>query len=510
MGADDTVPRDGALLRLTAIRKTFPGVTALDNVDFDVRSGEIHAIVGMNGAGKSTLVNILGGSVVPDEGTIYWDGMPVNLHPPQRSLDLGIAVVHQEFSLFPHLDVATNICISRLSSRPKGWLISDRALRSLSREMLKKVGLQHIKPEKVVGSLNPCEQQLVEIARALSVGAQLLILDEPTSSLPEPEVNMLFENLKILKQHGIAIIFVTHHLDEVLRISDRVTVFRNGKKISTSRIDQTDQSSLVSLILGKSASDQYAYDDKPHLRGEAFRVEDLWVRRKIRGVSFTLHHGEIVGLAGLLGAGRTETARAIFGIDKRNAGTIWIEQRKVRIKHSCDAIRQGLGFITEDRRREGLLLQKPIVDSVVMAVLHRLASRFGFIRRAREVQTAELRAQELRIAAPSVRRKVATLSGGNQQKVVLGKWLETRPSIFILDEPTRGIDVGTKAEFYKLISRLAADGAAILLITEDIMELATLCHRVLIMRQGHIYSELNGDHITSQNIVLAINGDYKI
>jgi len=495
------------LLSLKSISKSFPGVKALDSVDFDVREGEIHSVVGVNGAGKSTLVNVLGGSVVPEHGEIYWNGEHVQLHPPQRALRHGIAIVHQELSLFPELDVATNISISRLTPRDHGWLIRDEELRARAREALERVGLNHLSPRKIVGTLSPGERQLIEIARTLNSGAKLLILDEPTSSLPEAEVKTLFDNLVVLKKQGISIIFVTHHLDEVFRISDCVTVFRNGRNIGTNPIGDIDHAALVPLILGRSATEQYDYGEKPSIGEEALRVENLQSGQKVRNVSFSLHRGEILGIAGLLGSGRTETARAIFGLESRETGTVWINGSKVHIKDPQQAIRHGMGFITEDRRREGLLLQKPIIDNVAVAVLRRLSGALGFMRSSLETKAAQRRSDELHIATPSIQRNVATLSGGNQQKVVLGKWLETEPTIFILDEPTRGIDVGTKAEFYRLIVDLASKGVAILLITEDIMELASLCDRVLIMRRGRITGELSGNQITSSNIILAINRD---
>ena len=494
------------LLELQGITKRFPGVQALKGVDLRIRAGEVHALVGENGAGKSTLVNVIGGVVVPDEGDISLDGDTVSLENPAKSQKLGIAVVHQELSLFPHLDVASNILVNDLSPAGFGW-ISDKMLQAKARGLLEQVGLEKVPPGKLAGRLQPGEQQLIEIARALAMNTRIIVLDEPTSSLPEEEVRTLFDNLKRLKREGIGILFVSHHLDEIFEISDRVTVLRDGRWIDTVRTESIDHRQLVQMILGRDLKEQYQERKTGQQeRDLLLSVSHLSAGDRVKDVSFDLHKREIVGIAGLLGSGRTETARAIFGLDKRKTGEIRVDGETVDIDSPSKAIDLGIGFITEDKRREGLMLDKSIKDNIVMAIFRKFTNRIGWALPKKERSAAEAQKRDLKIVAPSVGKRTKFLSGGNQQKVVLGKWLETEPQIYLLDEPTRGIDVGTKSEFYSLISDLASQGAGVVLITEEIMEMVTLCDRVLIMRDGQITGELSGERLTSENILLAITG----
>lgn len=361
-------------------------------------------------------------------------------------------------------------------------------------------------PTRRLRALTPAEQQLVEIGRALVKDVQLLVLDEPTSSLARREIETLFRIIRQLTQEGVSVIYVSHRLEEVFEICDRITVLRDGEHIITTDTSSLNHAELVQLILGRQVEEMVRGDAMRAVGPELLRVEGISLRPKLRDVSFSLHQGEIIGLAGLLGTGRTELARVIFGLQKPEAGRIYIHGRPVQIASPEQAIRLGIGYITEDRHNEGLVLEKSVKDNIVMASLEAVATRLGWVLPAREIEAARRQKHRLNIITPSLERKVKFLSGGNQQKVVLSKWLETRPEIFLMDEPTRGVDVGAKAEFYKIIQDLAAEGAAILLITTEIRELVLLCDRVLVLRDGVITAEFSGPDINPANILMAMTG----
>jgi ribose transport system ATP-binding protein len=487
------------------ISKSYPGVQALENVSITLCRGEVMALVGENGAGKSTFVKVAGGIVRPDSGTIRIEGKLVAFQNPKQAMAAGIAIVHQELSLFPNLDVASNLFIHHLDEN-SAVFINEGGLRERARAILKKVGLPHISPRRKVNTLQPGEQQLVEIGRALVSEARLLFLDEPTSSLAEKEIQTLFRIIRDLKSEGISIVFVSHRLDEIFEICDRVTVLRDGNHIITQRVNELDQTALIRHILGRQMSEMYqqvAYEGG----GEVLlRVDDIWQRPKLKGLSFELHAGEILGISGLLGSGRTELMRVIFGLDRKDEGEIYLNGKKVRIASPEEAINLGIGYITEDRHKEGLVLEKSIRDNIVMASLKQFASWFGWMRPQQILKAARRQKENLNIVTPSVRRLVKYLSGGNQQKVVLGKWLETKPEIYILDEPTRGIDVGAKSEFYKLINELAAEGAGIIFISSELQEIVNTCHRVLVMRNGAFVADYAGQKINAADILYAATG----
>jgi len=381
-------------------------------------------------------------------------------------------ILHQERALFPNLDVASNIFIANLPRQMPG-VIHSHDLGRRARLALERVGLSHIRPSRKVGSLSPGEQQLVEIARSLTRRADILVFDEPTSSLTSQEIERLFPIIRELKGQGVGILYVTHRLDEVFVIYDRVTVLRDGKRIVTVAVEEVDRHSLVQMILGREISEMYQREFQSP-GPTVLRVEGLPRGTTFRNISFELHRGEVLGITGLLGSGRTELARAIFGLDPFDSGKIWIDGAEVRIRCPEDAIKHGLDFITEDKHKEGLILEKPIVDNIVLASLPAFANRLGWMQPRKEQQAAKRQREKLRIVTPSVKRLVKYLSGGNKQKVVLGKWLQTAPRIYILDEPTRGIDVGAKAEVHRIISGLAREGAGIILISSEIPEIVRI------------------------------------
>ena len=491
-------------MELVEISRHFPGVQALDHVSLKLGAGEIHGLVGENGAGKSTLLKVIGGVLRPDSGTIMLHGQPEVISNPLRAQQLAIAFIHQELSLFPSLDVASNIFISDLPQRPTG-VVDNSQLRARARTVLDRVGLTHVEPARRVGTLRPGEQQLVEIARCLAQQTNILVLDEPTSSLTEGEIETLFSIIRDLRSHGVSVLYVSHRLDEVFGLCDRVTVLRDGQRIDTRSIDEVDRSALVRMMLGH----ELAAGAQSHETGNAqvvFEVEHLSRGQVLLDVSFQLHAGEVLGVAGVLGSGRTELARCLFGLDNPDSAIFKLDGHQVHIKSPGDAIACGMGFVTEDRRLEGLAVNASLVSNIAMASLGSFAGHAGWMRRRDEVAAAEHQRERLSIASPSVYRLVRYLSGGNQQKVVLGKWLQIAPRVFILDEPTRGIDVGTKEEIYALISHLADEGTAVLLISSEISEITRLCRRALVMRGGQVIAELNGAGLTPDELLLAVVG----
>ncbi len=487
------------------ISKSYPGVQALSDVTIRLRRGEVMALVGENGAGKSTFVKVAGGIVHPDVGDILINGDVVNIQTPKQAMAAGIAIVHQELSLFPNLDVASNLFINQLAEN-SAFLIKESTLREKAKAILKKVGLGHISPRKKISSLQPGEQQLVEIGRALVSNARLLFLDEPTSSLAEKEIKTLFRIIRDLKAEGISIVFVSHRLDEIFEICDRVTVLRDGCHIITQPVSGLDQTDLIRHILGRQMSDMYQKVAYQSGGQELLKVEHIYQMPKLEDLSFELRAGEILGISGLLGSGRTELMRVIFGLDRMDSGQIFLKGRRAQIKSPEQAIQRGIGYITEDRHKEGLVLEKSIRENIVMASLRQFANWFGWMQPKKAQKAAVQQKEKLNIITPSVKRLVKYLSGGNQQKVVLGKWLETKPEIYILDEPTRGIDVGAKSEFYKLINALAAEGAGIIFISSELQEIVNTCHRVLVMRNGRFVAEYAGQDINAADILYAATG----
>ena len=492
--------RDGRLLELRGITKSFPGVRALDRVDFDLEPGEVHALLGENGAGKSTLMKILSGSLRKDAGTIVVDGRPVDIAGPQHAMQLGIGMVYQELSLVPTLTVAENIFLGRWE-RTRGRIRWDRIHRAAA-AALQRVG-SDIRPHQLVRQLSMAEQQLVEIAKVLSRDARILLLDEPTSALSERETERLFEIIRRLKREGVGIVYVTHRLAEVMAISDRVTVLRDGRRIATVATREVSQLDLVRMMVGRELRQQHP-KERRQPGGVLLSVRDLSTEAGLRGISFQVRAGEIVGVFGAMGAGRTELARALFGLDRVRGGEIRVDGRLLRLRGPADAIRAGMGYLTEDRR-QGLVMTLPIPPNVTLASLPAV-SRLGFLRSRREAELAERMVRELRVATPGLDRRVGHLSGGNQQKVALARWLVSQARVLIFDEPTRGVDVGARAEVYGLMNELARGGAGILMLSSDLPEVLGMSDRVLVMQRGRITAEFTHETATAEAVMQAAVG----
>lgn len=489
------------VLEARNVTKRFPGVVALDGVSLSVYPGEVLAVIGENGAGKSTLMKILSGALQPDEGAIYLDGQLVRLSDPRQALACGIGIIYQELSVIDALSVGENVFLGRLPERP-GWpgTVDWAWLRRDARRVLERLGVE-LDPDVPVGELSVAQKQLVEIARALSQDVRVLILDEPTSALSLQETERLFALLRGLKEQGVAIIYISHRLEEVFALADRVTVLRDGQVVGTLPIDEATRDDLIRLMVGRDLSAYYR--DVRSIPGPVrLEVRGLTRAGVLEDVSFTVRAGEIVGLAGLVGAGRTELARCLFGVDPIDRGEIWIDGQRAIIRCPQDAVRYGIGLVPEDRKLQGLVLILTVRDNIALPVLRRLA-RLGFPSRRKERALAESFVERLRIRTPSIEQRVLNLSGGNQQKVVLARWLATHPKVLILDEPTRGIDVGAKAEVHALIAELAESGMAILLISSELPEVLSMSHRVLVMSRGRIVAEFSREEATEERVLAA-------
>jgi ribose transport system ATP-binding protein len=478
------------LVSMEGVDKSFPGVRALDKCRFELRPGEVHALVGENGAGKSTLMKVLAGVHVKDAGRIRIKGSEVEIASPRSAQALGIGIIHQELNLMPHLTAAQNIFIGREPRRAR-FLLDDAALNEQARELLERLHLR-IDPRVRVSDLSVAKQQMVEIARALSLNAEVLIMDEPTAALTEAEIGDLFRIIRQLRERGVGIVHISHRLEELPQISDRITVMRDGRTVDTLNTAEASVDRIIQLMVGRTL-----FEGAPEIPDLAehevvLEVRDLQRGRAVRGVSFSLRRGEILGLAGLVGAGRTEVARAIVGADRPDGGEIRVRGRAVRIRSPRDAVRHGLAYLSEDRKRFGLALGLDVETNIVLATLRRFARWFGWVNTARTRAAARDSVASLQIRTPSLQQKAMNLSGGNQQKVVIGKWLTAGTEILLFDEPTRGIDVGGKSEIYKLLNDLARRGASILMISSDLPEVLRMSHRIIVMCEGRITGELPG------------------
>jgi ribose transport system ATP-binding protein len=494
---------DPPRLRLRGIRKSYPGVVALDGVDLDLHGGEVHVLLGENGAGKSTLMKVISGAVRRDAGTIECEGEPVDFAGPREAQARGIGIIYQEFNLVPELTAAENILLGREPRLAPGIIDQRRLVREAQRQ-LDELGVA-IDARERVARLGVAQQQMVEVAKALSLQARVLIMDEPTSALTTQEIGELFAAIRGLKAKGVALVYISHRMEELFAIGDRVTVLRDGRHVGTRRIGETDAGELVRLMVGRELRDQFPRRTAEPGE-EALRVAGLGRKGVLHDVSFALRRGEIVGIAGLMGSGRTELARAIFGADRIDAGTVTVRGVPRRIASPREAIGLGLGFLTEDRKRQGLVLVGSVTENLSLPSMRKFA-RGGVLRPGEERRCAERRVAELRVKTPGVGERVMNLSGGNQQKVVLGKWLETAAEILIFDEPTRGIDVGAKFEIYQLMNQLAARGAAILMISSDLPEVLGMSDRVLVMRGGRIVAEFDRVAATQEAVLGAALGN---
>jgi ABC-type sugar transport system ATPase subunit len=489
-------------LRMEKVSRRYPGTLAVDNADFDVRPGEVHALVGENGAGKSTLMKMIAGSFADYGGRIFIGGREVALHSPAVAKANGIQMIHQELSLAPPLTVAENVLAGRLPAR--GPLLDRPSMLAEARRCLARVGLD-IDPLVPVEEISQHEAQLVEIAKALGNNPCILVMDEPTSALGRDEVARLFEVIRSLRREGLAIVYISHHLSEVFEIADRVTVMRDGRSVATRRVTETTPAELVDLMVGRSISDLYA--KRRRAAGDVkLRVENLSRFGFFHHVSFTIRAGEILGLAGLSGAGRTELARSLCGIDPVDAGRVYLGGRPVRVRNYRRAIRLGLAYLTEDRKSQGLALRMTMSENALASLIPRHC-RWGVYSARRGAGLLERLVRMLDIHPPDPRRMTGTLSGGNQQKVLLAKWLASDPDVLVLDEPTRGVDVGAKVIIHRAIAEAADRGKAVLLISSDLPELVGLSDRILVMRRGHLIGRIDKASATEASVLLAANGE---
>jgi ribose transport system ATP-binding protein len=495
------------ILEAKSISKTFGGIKALDRVDLTVYRGQVNAVVGENGAGKSTLMKILTGVHQQYDGQIILNGRIVAFANAKQAQDSGIAIIHQELNLIPYLSVAENVFLGREFINRFG-LIDYGRMYAQTRDLLKRLDLP-VNPRMQVSSLRIGQQQIVEIAHALSLDAQIVIMDEPTSAISEHEIRVLFNLIRSLKAQGVAIVYITHKLDELFEIADSVTVLRDGKLIGSNSIKELTHDDIVRMMVGRDVKDFFVKDDVTQ-SGEVLSVRDMCLAHPVRRddyivdhVGFTVRAGEVLGVFGLMGAGRTELLETIFGLyPKRSSGDIFLKGRRVKVRSPGDAIKLGIGFITEDRKLEGLILHMSVAASISLASLKQM-ERYGFLSAALEAQLAQDFVERLRIKTPSIQQVVENLSGGNQQKVVIAKWLATHPRILLLDEPTRGIDVNAKNEIYRLISELTQAGLAVVMVSSELPEIMAIADRIIVLSEGKQTAEFTRLQATEELIMKA-------
>jgi ABC-type sugar transport system ATPase subunit len=487
------------LLQMSNVSKTYPGVKALDDVQITIRPGEVHALIGENGAGKSTLMKILVGVESSDEGAeIIFAGEKVHFAKPIDATLRGISIIYQDLSLFPNLSVAENICIGRESAGKGYYPVRWKQMKVLAEKALAELGL-NLDVSLPLGKLSIAKQQLVAIARSLVFDSKLIVMDEPTSSLSSGEVEQLYKIIEDLRKRGISIIYISHKLKELFSVADRFTVLRDGKFVGSYDKDDMNEDKLISLMVGRKVEVMNREENKGG--EEVLRVEGLSKRGNFKDISFSLRAGEIIGITGLVGAGRTELAQALFGLNKPDSGHIYISGKKVDIKSSSHAVKNKIAYIPESRQTQGLFLRQSVIDNISVTVLDKMLNKFGFIERAKEKQLASEYIQILDIRPPLAEMNAGQLSGGNQQKIVIAKWLSTDPKILIIDEPTNGIDIGAKTEIHKLLRRLTNKGIGIIVITSELPEVLAVSDRILVMKQGRISGEISAAEATQEKIM---------
>jgi ribose transport system ATP-binding protein len=493
----------GPVLEMRAITKHFPGVLALDNAQLELMPGEVHCLLGENGAGKSTMMKILAGAQPMDSGEILIQGEAVDIPSPHHAQELGISMIYQEFNLSPFLSVAENIFLGReprIGSTP--FIDWGRMYREAN-DLLARIRVA-MNVRQPVNELSVAQQQMVEIAKALSVNAKIIVMDEPSATLTDHELAALFELIRELRRREIGLIYISHRLEEVFEIGNRVTVMRDGQYVATNYVHEVDREGIIRMMVGRELKDEYP-KEVFEAGAERLGVEGLSREGVFEDVSFSLRTGEITGLTGLVGAGRTEVARAIFGADRKTAGTVLLDGEEVRIRSPQDAIRNGIGLLTEDRKTQGLVLGMTVRENTTLPNLRELL-RGPFVDRRRERAVAEKYRKDLQIKTPSVEQITQNLSGGNQQKVVLAKWLFTQSKVLIFDEPTRGIDVGAKAEIFKLMNELIRAGVAVLMISSELPEVLGMCDRILVMHEGRLSGELSRAEATQEKVMHLATG----
>ena len=495
---------ENIILEMKNIYKTFPGVKALDNVSFSCRKGEVHALLGENGAGKSTLMKVLSAAYQPDSGEIIFNGETFAHRNPVAAQQAGITVIYQEFNLIPYMTVVENIFIGREMCLA-GGLTDCKSMRREAEKQLKNLGLS-IDVNQKVKNISVAQQQMVEIAKALTMNAELIVMDEPTATLTDHEIEFLFGTIRSLKEAGKTIIYISHRLEEIFRVCDRVTVLKDGKTVGTEDVAQIDKDRLIKMMVGRTLGE--FYPDRGNIKRGEMVLDVRNIRREgvLNDISFQAYEGEILGISGLVGAGRTELVRAVFGADRIDGGRIFLHGKEVRINEPLKAIRNNIGFATEDRKQQGLILGLSVKKNISLTVLDRIL-KFGFIQTQKEKQIADRYVKALKIAAAGIDVQVSGLSGGNQQKVVLAKWLATDCQVIILDEPTRGIDVGAKAEIYSLMRELADQGKVIIMISSELPEIIGVSDRILVMHSGKITGEFKAEEATEEKIMICATGE---
>ena len=493
----------GIALSMKGVSKSFPGTLAVDNVDFDVRAGEVHALIGENGAGKSTLMKIIAGSFDDYIGKIFIASKETDLYSPVMSKKNGIEMIYQELSLALPLSISENVLVGRMPK--KGFFLDKEKIYRETKRCLKMVGLEHLDPDLEIEEISQHESQLVEIGKALGNNPCILVMDEPTSALSREEVERLFEIIKRLRNRGLAIIYISHHLPEIFEIADRVTVMRDGKKIDTKGINDVTSEELVQMMVGKSVKEFYSHDS--HAQSEVrLKVENLTRFGFFHDVTFSAYKGEVLGICGLSGAGRSELARVMVGLDDRHKGEVFIDDKEINPKTMGQALADGIAYLTENRKTEGLALRLDIKENILAGIIPKLSKR-GIYHQENGLEKMYALIEELSIYPPDPERITGNLSGGNQQKVLLAKWLALDPKVLILDEPTRGVDIGAKMTIHESIEKLAKKGTTVVLISSDLPELVSLSNRIIIMRQGHIIHEMEQSGCTEESVLLAANGE---
>ena len=487
-------------LQAIHIDKRFPGVNALTDVSIDFYPGEVHALLGENGAGKSTLIKILSGVYTPTSGKVVFEGNEMHFTAPGEALNKGIEVIHQELSIANDLTVAENVFLGAEPRINNGPLLDRAKMNRDTQALLDYMKVTNIKATDIARDLTAAQQQMVEIAKVISKKAKVVIMDEPTSSLSEHEINALFEQLDNLRNNQVTVIYISHRMAEIFRMCDRATILRDGCKVKTCMIKDTTESEIVNSMVGREIKDYY--NRQAHTPGkEMLRVEGLTRKKEFKDISFTAYAGEILGFYGLVGAGRTEVMETIFGARRADAGKIFVEGKQVHFRSPKDAIEHNLGMVTEDRRRTGLMLQATLRSNIVLPSLPYHHRRFGFLDNKWETDIAQEMTQKLRVKTPSIQTIIANLSGGNQQKVILAKWLIANSKILILDEPTRGIDVNAKSEFYALMNDFVADGGCIIMVSSELPEMLGVADRIIVMREGVQGGEISGADATEQSVI---------
>jgi ribose transport system ATP-binding protein len=488
------------LVSMEGIEKSFPGVHALNQCRFQLRAGEVHALLGENGAGKSTMMKVLAGIYAPDAGRILYKGKEVTIAGPRAAQALGISMIHQELNLMPHLTLAQNVFIGREPRRGVRFWLNEGALNAQTEQLFQSMHL-NLDPSTKVADLTVAKQQMVEIAKALSYHSEVLIMDEPTAALTETEIDELFRMINQLRARGVGIVYISHRLEEIKRICNRITIMRDGHYINTVDAQDVSIDQIISMMVGRTIYESAPeVPDRPN-QETVLAVKGLNRAGVLKDINFTLKKGEILGFAGLMGAGRTEVARAVFGADRIDTGEIYVQGRRAQIKTPSDAVRYGIGYLSEDRKRYGLALGMDVESNVVLAAFKKFLGRLGWVNRGKTRRTAQQYVETLAIKTPTIQQRVRNLSGGNQQKVVIGKWLTADTDILIFDEPTRGIDVGAKSEIYKLLNDLAHQGKSIIMISSELPEVLRMSHRIIVMCEGRITGELSAAEATQEGIM---------